>query len=213
MPVPCRRRQAYDVPSTVSRAAYSRRSPPSPILSFVSLLCSFPSIRRLPRLSRLSPRSLERRSFLPVSVCASGEPLSTSYATRRRSSVDYFSKSSGSRIFKWRLNETGSAVPLSGPLRPCERLLACAELDPGRRSNIPFAAIPLSLSLSHSLSLSLSLSLYPSLLPFPSRPLTSLSRRHRICLSRSRILAADTQIVIFLSLIPRLRRTFPETPS
>lgn len=58
MPVPCRRRQAYDVPSTVSRGAY----PPISLSLSVSL-SALPS-SRLPY-----ARPLERRSFLPVSVC------------------------------------------------------------------------------------------------------------------------------------------------
>lgn len=114
MPVPYRRRrQAYDVPSTVSPRrtyTYTRRSPS------VSLsLC--------PPCLLVSP--LDRSNADHSSLSADGEPLSKSYATRDRSSVDYFSKSSGSRIFKWRLNETGSP-PRSVP---CERLSASVDLD------------------------------------------------------------------------------------
>lgn len=68
---------------------------------------------------------LDRPNADHSSLSANGEPLSKSYATRHRSSVDYFSKSSGSRIFKWRLNETGSpSPPLPLPPSrsvPCER--------------------------------------------------------------------------------------------
>jgi len=61
------------------RAAYSRRSPPPPfvssrpllpILSSVSLLCSFPSIRRLSRLSPPLARSSADHSSLSPSVRA-----------------------------------------------------------------------------------------------------------------------------------------------
>lgn len=133
MPVPCRRRQAYDVPSTVSRGAYS------PISLSVSLSALPPSLRS----------SADHSS---PSMSADGEPLSKSYATQHRSSacarVDYFSKSSGFRIFKWRLNETGSLAasfslslyPASRP--PCERLSASVltELDPdgaARHGDVP----------------------------------------------------------------------------
>lgn len=157
MPVPCRRRQAYDVPSTVSRGVLAPISLfvslPRPSLSS-SLTSSLPSshpsasfpISILPSpLVRSSARSLARASERAdhSSQSASGEPLSKSYAIRRRSSVDYFSKSSGSRIFKWRLNETGSFLFLlfdslqSLPQR-CERLFAFARssgsrLDPLER--------------------------------------------------------------------------------
>lgn len=154
MPVPCRRRQAYDVPSTVSRGVIL--APISPFVS--SSHRSFPSSHPpVPFSVSILPfppaRSRERRSFLLVSVCmrASGEPLSKSYATRRQSSVDYFSKSSGSRIFKWRLNETGSSlVLLPDSLRSCERLFASAKLDPG---DVRTLRSPGSFSVCSSLSL------------------------------------------------------------
>lgn len=137
MPVPCRRRQAYDVPSTVSRR--TRRSPCSPLPPRLPFICSF--VRSLAR-----PPIILLLSF----AAADGEPLSKSYATQRRSSVDYFSKSSGSRIFKWRLNETGSpAVSLSfslsaclGSLPPRKRLSFSASVEYGSRrgSNPTFSS-------------------------------------------------------------------------
>lgn len=76
---------------------------------------------------RLLARSLARPNADHSSLSADGEPLSKSYATQHRSSVDYFSKSSGSRIFKWRLNETGSPpiVPLSVVPLPIRCVRGC----------------------------------------------------------------------------------------
>src|SRR5580765_5289375 len=67
-----------------------------------------PYTRRSPSISlSLYPpfhvSSLARSNTDHSSLSADGEPLSKSYATQHRSSVDYFSKSSGSSIFKWRL--------------------------------------------------------------------------------------------------------------
>lgn len=70
MPVPCRRRQAYDVPSTVSRGAYS------PISLSLSV-----SLSALPSLARSSA------DHSSPSLSADGEPLSKSYATQHRSSA------------------------------------------------------------------------------------------------------------------------------
>lgn len=137
---------------------------PDPSLTLPSSLSPYPP-------SRL-PLARSRRSFLPVS--GHGEPLSKSYATHRRSSVDYFSESSGSRIFKWRLNETGS--PVASPSRS-SLLLAMRErggclppsrLDPDGALQTP--RLP-GISLSLSPRFSRSVSHHP-----PSRP------RRRTCL-------------------------------
>jgi len=73
MPVPCRRRQAYDVPSTVSRGAYT-----------VDLPILLRLLIRPPVLSSLARSSADHSS---PSLSADGEPLSKSYATQRRSSA------------------------------------------------------------------------------------------------------------------------------
>lgn len=159
MPVPCRRRrQAYDVPSTVSRGVLAdllslSRSRSRSLGRFPFLL--------IPPPPPVVPRPFARALIIPprLSLSADGEPLSKSYATQRRSSVDYFSKSSGSRIFKWQLNETGSpgargrALPASRFPRPRERLVcvcgACILYS--TFTGIPLAISPLS-SLSPLLS-------------------------------------------------------------
>lgn len=113
-------KRAYDVPSTVSprRILYT--------LAEISLHLPF----SLSTFTRLLARSNADHSSLSVD----GEPLSKSYATQHRSSVDYFSKSSGSRIFKWRLNETGFPRSCLSPSRlfpsaACERMSASVELE------------------------------------------------------------------------------------
>lgn len=73
MPVPCRRRQAYDVPSTVSRR--TRRSPCSPLPPRLPFICSFARslVRRSFSSSRLRPRTESR--FLRVTQPSVGRPL------------------------------------------------------------------------------------------------------------------------------------------
>lgn len=71
----------------------------------------------------VSRRPIARAPIIPPYL-RTGEPLSREL--RNRSSVDYFSKSSGSRIFKWRLNETGSLPPPSPDSPPASPIRSSA---------------------------------------------------------------------------------------
>lgn len=90
MPVPCRQRQAYDVPSTVSRGSYPPISPSLCLLIRPSILFA-----RRSSADHSSPSLCLRMEsrFLRVTQLTVGRP-------RALARVDYFSKSSGSRIFK-----------------------------------------------------------------------------------------------------------------
>lgn len=73
MPVPCRRRQAYDVPSTVSRGAY----PPISLSLSVSLSAALPSSLRSPARAPIIPPRLCLRMesrFLRVTQPSIGRP-------------------------------------------------------------------------------------------------------------------------------------------
>lgn len=206
MPVPCRRRQAYDVPSTVSRGVLADLLSLSPRPLPLSPLSVPPhSPASPPPPFRSLDRSPERRSFLPVSRClrtesrflrvtqpSVGRPL----IIFPRAAVPEFLNGSWMKPVL-HARAAGSLPPYRFPPRQARGLSASVELYPdGAGTPRLYPRIPLAISLPPSL---------PSSSP-PSRLPRSL-RRHRICLPVL-VLAAET-ITAFFPSVPRPRRTLP----